>query len=331
MSAQLPTFVDEYVESRAYQDGKDPETCRENAQKYATSLRGANGRMGWSEFLNEERGKSLGEAITKDVRGYLLYLKQQGLSSPTQTQARSAISLYYQLMYPDKENPVEGLDGSWRSTTDKEKSTGEERSHPSRENIQDMIDNVPTPTLRSELIIKLLYGTGMRRMELAKVEVDRIDLENQEIQVYGDKTNEWRTVGFRESLRQHLNIWINGPRKDEPTYSEDNPYLFPSPTTRGDNDHISGETIRQTVHRAADNAGIQDTYGNDVNGKNQHKITPHALRHAFAVHSAENEVPAPHLKEALGHHDLAITQIYADIVDEDAADLMKTSAPSLER
>lgn len=326
---RLTAFQDEYVESRAWEGDKDPETCRENARKYATSLRGTADRLGWFEWLESERGKSATDATTKDVRGYLLFLKEEGLSGPTRTQARSAISLYYQLMEPDGENPVEGLDGSWRATTDKENATGELRSHPSRREIQALIENVPTPTLRSELIIKLLYQTGVRRMELATIQVERIDLDAQEIQVYADKTDEWRTVAFRESLRQPLRLWLNGKRQAEAGYYDGNPYLFPSPSTRGDNDHISGETIRQTVHQAAENAGIQGTYGEDVDGKNQHKITPHALRHAFAVHAAENGVPAPHLKEVLGHHSLDITQIYANIAGADAADMLKEKGPSL--
>lgn len=325
-------FIQEYVESRAYDDKfGGPETLRENAKKYGASLFGTNvSRMGWFDWLRERRDKAPEDATTKDVRGFLLYLQEEGLSSPTQTQARSGISLWYQLMDVECENPVEGLEGSWRSTTNKEKATGEERNHPSREAIQDMVDNVPEPTLRSTLIIKLLYQTGCRRMELATMRVEKVDVQEQEILVYADKTDDWRKVTFRESLREPLNIWINGPRQDEPGYHDNNPFLFPSPTTRGDNDHISGQMVRQTVHEAAQNAGVQDDYGADVNGNRQWKVTPHALRHAFAVHAAENGVPAPHLKKIMGHTKLDITQIYAEIAEDDAAEEMKKRGPSLE-
>lgn len=323
-------FIQEYVESNAWQDGKDPETCRENARKYGASLFGSNvSRMGWFEWLREEREKGPKDATSKDVRGFLLYLKEHGLAGPTRTQARSGISQWYQLM-SEAENPVEGLDGSWSVTTNKEDATGQERNHPSQADIQAMVDHAPEPTLRSTVIIKLLYHTGCRRMELATMREDKVDVEGQEIRVYADKTDDWRTVTFRESLRQPLNIWLNGPRKDEPGYHDSNPYLLPSPTTRGTNDHISGEKIRETVHQAALNADVQDTYGDgDANGQNQWTITPHALRHAFAVHAAENGVPAPHLKEMMGHTKLDVTQIYADIAENDAAEMMKSRGPSL--
>lgn len=324
-------FIQEYVETRAYDDDYDTETLRKNGKKYATSLFGTNvSRMGWFDWLEERKGKSAEEATVKDVRGFLLYLEEQGLSSPTRTQARSGLSLYYQVMDIDCENPVEQLEGSWRSTTNKEKATGEKRSHPTREEIQLLVDNAPSPSLRSTLVLKLLYQTGCRRMELATMQVDNISIEEQEIKVYGDKADEWRKVTFRKSLQDTLNIWINGPRRDEVGYHKNNPYLFPAASTRGETDHISGQVVRDTVHNAAVNAGIQDTYGDgDVNGQNQYKITPHSLRHAFAVHSADNGVPAPHLKEILGHHSLDITQIYANIAEDKAVDMMKNRGPSL--
>lgn len=319
-------FVDAYVEANAWQDGRDPETCRENAQKYAVSLFGeAVDRKGWFDWLD----KPPEEATPDDARGFMAYLQEEGLSASTRMQARSGISQWYQLMDIEAPNPVEGLDASWRVTSEKEQATGEKRSHPTREDIEAMIDSAPEPTLQSELIIQMLYQTGVRRMELATIKIDHIDREARRIRVYGDKTNEWRTVAYQPTLDTPLTLWIDGARRGVAGYTEDNPYLFPTMTMQGHKDHISGQTIRETVVKAAKNAGVQGTYGRDVNGQNQHTITPHSLRHAFAVHSAENGVPAPHLKEVLGHHSLDVTQIYADIAGDDAADLLAERGPSV--
>lgn len=322
-------FIEAYVESHAWKDKRDPETCRENAKKYAVSLRGTDSRLGWFEWLQDERDKAAAEAEPADVRAFLTYLTEQGLSSSTRSQARSGVSQYYQLL-GSGENPVEGLEGSWSVTTDKEQATGKERVYLSEEEVAAMVENVPTPTLRSELIVRLLYETGVRRMELATIEIAQVDREAREIQVYADKTDEWRTVSFSNSLREPLSVWIEGPRKDEPGWHEDNPYLFPSLRNREtDTDHISGETIRKTVIEAAESAGLQESYGTDSQGQTQNTITPHVLRHTFAVHAAENGVPAPHLQTILGHHSLDITQIYASIAEEDAVAVMKDRGPSL--
>lgn len=329
--ADIDGFVETYVDEEAWKDGRDAETCRTNARKYAVSLRGTPHRLGFFDWLSQERGKEPEEATDTDVGRFLRYLQKQGLAASTRTQARSGISKYYQLMDPSgsARNPVEELDASWSVTTDKERATGSERHYLSKENVRALIENVPEPTLRNELLVKLLYQTGLRRTELAKVELDKVDLDEREIQVYGEKASEWRTVAFRESLRGPLNIWIDTLRRDEAGYHENNSYLFPAPSERGEKGHIAGRTVGDIVVRSAENAGIQETYNIDATGADRHKITAHTLRHTFAVHSAENDVPAPHLKEALGHHSLDITQIYLDIAGSDAVEMMKDRAPSL--
>lgn len=326
----LEAFVDEYVGHHGANERRDPETLRENAEKYATSLRGHGDRMGWFEWLDAKRDKSHADAEERDVRRYLTYLRELGYASSTRTQARSAISQFHKRMGFDGENPAAGLDDlPWSHESEKQKANRDERTYLTTGQVKALVENAPEPTFRSKLIIKLLYHTGVRRTELAKIQVEDVDIEEREIDVYGDKADEWRTVTFKDSLRSPLNTWIKGPRKGEFGYSDENPYLFPYLSGRAENDHISGQTIWQTVVDAAENAGIQETYGQDVNGQSQYKITPHTMRHTFAYHSAENGVPAPHLKEVLGHHDLKISQIYLDAAGQDAVDMLKDRGPSL--
>lgn len=327
--APIDQFIEEYVDANAWKDSRDPDTCRSNAQKYAVSLRGTDDRLGWFDWLSDRGNESPDEATPEDVKRFLRYLQKQGLSASTRNQARSGISQYYQLMEPDHPNPVDGLDASWTVSTDKEKSTGEERVYLTRDGVATLIDNAPEPTLQSELIISLLYQTGVRRMELARMKVNKTDTEAREIRVYGDKTNEWRTVIYQPSLDTTLRLWLSSARKGVVGYTPDNPYLFPTMSLQGEKDHISGQKIYETVVQAAKNAGIQESYGRDATGKNQNKIVPHTLRHTFAVHSAENGVPAPHLQAVLGHHSLDITQIYVNIAGKDAAEMLKAKGPSL--
>lgn len=324
-------FKDEYVDEHLWKEGRDIETLEQNVKKYALPLRGTDNRPGFFQWLQEEREKHPSEVTPKDVKRFLTFLKKtEGLSDSMMTQARSGISQYYQLMLEDIENPVADLEASWTVKTDKEAATGEQRVYLERKDVEAMVENVPTPTLRSELIIRLLYQTGVRVSELVTMEVGNVDRESHEINVYADKTDEWRTVGYQGTLERPLGLWIDGKRRDEPGWFDGNPYLFPSLRNRdGDADHISTETIRQTVVGAAENAGLQEAYGTDARGQTQNKITPHTLRHTFAVHSAENGVPAPHLKQALGHHSLDVTQIYTNIAGEDAVDMLKSKGPAL--
>lgn len=320
-------FVEEYV--RTHRRKRGEESTRRTAMRYARALRGTDNRLGWFEWLREKHEKSHEDATPKDVERYLDYLYSKGYSDDSQTGARSAISQYHQKMEIEGANPVDGVEASWTTESDKKKATGQERYYLSEDQMRDLIDNVPTPTLRNELIIKLLYHTGCRRSELASMRIDNMDREEREVDVWDEKDEDWRTVTFREGLRGPLNLWIEGPRKDVPGYEEDNPYLFPSPTDRGERRHISGETIRKVVKTAAENAGIQKWYNTDAQGRERALITPHAIRHTFAVHAAENDVPAPHLKKILGHTKLDVTQIYLEVSGNDAADVLKNRGPSI--
>ena len=48
----------------------------------------------------------------------------------------------------------------------------------------------------------------------------------------------------------------------------------------------------------------------------------------FAVQCAKNGIPAPMVKEALGHHSLNVTDIYTSVIDDDAADMIRCDGPS---
>ena len=52
-------------------------------------------------------------------------------------------------------------------------------------------------------------------------------------------------------------------------------------------------------------------------------MTPHALRHTHTVHAAENGVPDSHLKKTLRHIKMNVTQIYLEIAQDDAVEMLK--------
>jgi integrase/recombinase XerD len=337
-TANVDRFVDEYVRSHRRKRGE--ESTRRSAEKYATALRTAyctapdcdrddrhindtddcNGRKGWFQWLADTRDKSHAEATSKDVERYLDYLYGLGYSGSIQSTARAAISQYHKKMDMSGDNPVKGVEQSWAFKTDKEQATGEKRVYLSRDDMQALVDNVPTPTLRNELLIKTMYTTGCRVSELVTLEVDRIHPEKERAQVWDEKDESWREVPFK-GLSQVYGLWLT--RRGDP----DSSYLFPSP--RGSTEYISTETVRQMVVEAAQNAGIQDDFGTDANGRERHTVTPHTIRHTFAVHAAEKGVPAPHLKEVMGHTKLDVTQIYLEVSGDDAVDVLKTRGPSL--
>jgi integrase len=124
-------------------------------------------------------------------------------------------------------------------------------------------------------------------------------------------------------------MWIDH-RRQRQYGADETDHLFPPGNAGANKDHLSVDTVGATIRKAADAADVQEPYTTDADGRVRHKVTPHTHRATFAVHAAKspNSVSAPILQEALGHHDLSITQIYADVADDDAADVIRTDGPA---
>jgi integrase/recombinase XerD len=121
-------------------------------------------------------------------------------------------------------------------------------------------------------------------------------------------------------------MWIDHHRTRE-YGADESDYLFP-PDWKGESDHLGATVVRDTVVEAADCADIQQSYGTDAMGRTQHLVTPYALRATFAVQCAKDGIPAPMVKEALGHHSLNVTDIDTSVIDDDAADMIRRDGPS---
>jgi integrase/recombinase XerC len=144
---------------------------------------------------------------------------------------------------------------------------------------------------RDQLMIHLLYATGIRRAELINLKLSDVDFETKSIKVLG-KRNKERIIPMLNSLEPHfLNYYIEREKIDD---KEENKYLFIS---------SSGNKIYETlVYRSV------NKYFTEVS--NKLKKSPHILRHTFATHLLNKGADLNSVKELLGHSSLASTQVY---------------------
>ena len=303
------------------------------ADRYATHLER------WRDWLNA-RGKAIdnvandvtdlpnetGGVTAGDVEDHLDEMYASGYAENTANGARAAISAFYQTLRQFKNNPADAdhINRSWSSTTQIKKETRSPVKYLPPEEVEALINHVPSPVPRNSLLIRLLYTTGMRRGELCNLRVKDVDRENQTITIWTEKSGDSRKVPYPNSLRQQLANWIDVSR-GMIHQSEESEYLFPTKQA----DKISGETVRYVVTQAAEEAGIQEVYGQDVEGRDRALITPHTLRHSYAVQAAKNGMRAPFLRDLLGHHDINVTEIYLQIASEDAVDAGREFGPTV--
>jgi site-specific recombinase XerD len=147
--------------------------------------------------------------------------------------------------------------------------------------------------VRDNAIMELFYATGMRRAEIAKINLADLNLRDRVIQVYG-KGRKQRKVVMNHSAAAALERYL----AIRPRSSDDAVFLG-----RGGN-----RLTPKHVWRI-----FRDIY--ELSGLKQH-ATPHTLRHSFATHLLENGVDLGTVRELLGHESLATTGVYLSVAME---------------
>lgn len=264
------------------------------------------------------------EASTADLRTHLRHLLSNGGYAGGTVQNRViSLNVFYQELtkmaeegysIPATDNPAEDLDVSgWsqlKNGTRKEQELKEVHYLDSNE-IDSLTDGVSSPALRNELIIQLLYQTGLRRAELAETRIEDVDIDNRTINVRATKTHLNRTVRYHPNLDTLLARWINVNRDALATAGS--PYLFPT----SHSERISPEYVNQIVKDAAEAAGLQDEVFIDAGGRSRVKVTAHTLRHSYAVQSLKNGMDTRTLQKLLGHAQIETTEKYLRLSEDD--------------
>ncbi|MFH1128879.1 MAG: integron integrase [Candidatus Omnitrophota bacterium] len=185
---------------------------------------------------------------------------------------------------------------------------------------------------RDLLIVQLLYGSGLRLMELARIRVQDIDFDANLIFVRAGKEDKDRTTILPELVKEKLRIHLEGVKylhqKDiEAGYGEVYlpealehkypnaakewrwQYIFPASNLSVDprsgkvrRHHINPSTIQKLVKNALIKAGIVK-HG-----------SVHTLRHSFATHLLMNGINIREIQELLGHKNIETTMIYTHVL-----------------
>jgi site-specific recombinase XerD len=159
----------------------------------------------------------------------------------------------------------------------------------SREEVSRLIN--AASTLFRRTLLMTLYGTGMRRSELAHLKVGDIDSQRMIIRVVAGKRSKDRDLPLSPALLETLREYWR--------WRKPKLYLFPTRTLgRRLDQPICDKTVWIACSEAACRAGIRK------------RVTPHTLRHSWATHLLEAGTDLRTIQVLLGHGDLETTAQY---------------------
>jgi integron integrase len=183
------------------------------------------------------------------------------------------------------------------------------------------------------LMAQTMYGGGLRLMELLRLRVKDVDLEQEIVTIRGGKGDRDRFAPLAhclvEPLRTHLamirsvyeadrasgleGVWLpDGLDRKYPKAGKEWPWFWIWPDRQPSRDprggvirryHISDRTFQVAIKTAARAADL---------GK---RVTPHVLRHTFATHCLEKGYDIRTVQELLGHRNVETTQIYTHVLN----------------
>jgi integron integrase len=272
-------------------------------------------------FHRKRHPETMGESEISEFLTHLAVAKQ--VSASTQNQALSAILFLYKHVL-DRE--LDRLSDITRAKRPKRLpvvlSQGEVRS------LLSVLSGV------NGLLARLIYGTGMRKMECLRLRVKDVDFSYRQICVRSGKGDKDRVTLLPECLVDELTTQLDAAstlhQKDlEAGYGEVSlPYAlsrkypnagrewiwqFVFPATRRSVDPYSGLIRRHHWFQTNVQRAIKQAAHTLKLGK---PVSVHTLRHSFATHLLENGYDIRTVQDLLGHKDVSTTMIYTHVLNK---------------
>ena len=213
----------------------------------------------------------------KDIKRYLEYLANRGVSNATLNLVINALKFYYgqimrrrffwQIKRPKKEKVLPVV----LSKNEIKKILGQ-------------VNNV-----KHKLLLGLMYASGLRVSEVCRLRVKDLDFDNDILWVRQGKGSKDRQTLMPKNISKILQRYVNKKTLND--------YVFENRQGR----RLSERTVQKVFWQALKKSGVKK------------HATCHSLRHSFATHLLEKGLDIRYIQELLGHKRLETTQIYTKV------------------
>ena len=248
------------------------------------------------------------------LREYLYFIQKFDYKKTTVARKTASIRTFYKYLFREKyieTDPAVPLSAPKRPKPLPKFLTPEE--------VENILNNVKIDTpsgYRNRVILELLWATGMRVSELSNLNFGDLNLEENEIRVFGKGAKE-RIVLVSERAKNYLQQYINSARNLIVTYGNadsvinDNTPVFINKSGY----RLQNKTIRNVINEVVQKIELPK------------HVTPHVFRHSFATKLIENGADLRVVQELLGHAAISNTQIYTHVSMKHMKEVYESAHP----
>ena len=258
----------------------------------ASYMRDIRQFAGW---LHDEEQREVVEATQNDIRSFLEHLESEGRSAATRSRALASLKNFYTYVVSSgflTESPVVEV-----KVDRGEKKLPQILTSREIELLLAQPSSVEPKGIRDKAMLEVMYATGIRVSELISLDIDHVNLESGIIKCQSGKKS--RAIPLYPEALKALSAYMKDVRA----------FLLAVPGEKALFVNIGGARMsRQGFWK------ILKHY--QAAARIDKEITPHTLRHSFAVHLLENGADLGSVQELMGHSDISSTQMYTQMVDQ---------------
>lgn len=249
----------------------------------------------FSDWLYDHEHIGVVEAVQQNISDYVGYLQEEGRSGSTLSRNLASLKNFYAYLISSgflESSPV----------MDIHIDRGEKKlpSILSGHEIELLLAQPQTNDpkgLRDKAMLEIMYATGIRVSELINLNLEDINMDMGVIRCNREKNS--RMIPLYPAALRALSVYLREVRAGLVADSDENALFVNISGVR-----MSRQGFWKILKHYQSKAGIEK------------EITPHTLRHSFAVHLLENGADLGSVQELMGHCDISSTQVYTHMVNQ---------------
>ncbi len=249
----------------------------------------------FAHWLDGKQKLNVLDVTQKNIRDYLSYLQSIDKSAATISRGVASLKNFYAYLQASgfvEKNPVNDIHIDRGEKKLPQILTGRE--------IELLLAQpacVDAKGFRDKAMLEVLYATGIRVTELIDLDIDDVNLSQGVIKCSNSKKS--RSIPLYPAALKALRIYVQDIRGSMLEDSSETALFVNINGSR-----MSRQGFWKILKHYQETAHIEK------------EITPHTLRHSFAVHLLENGADLGSLQELMGHCDISSTQMYTHMINQ---------------